>query len=955
MNRHFSVARLASGVLFSPPADSDEEPDVWIPQSKKIKQQFDQDSAEYGTASGYASSSTHTMSDADYALIHHSKYSVFPSFTSTTPIKPFTQHSPSDNDQELSDSFHPRTKSPVTLCLPILRVSVHVSIDGTISHTKLTQSFHNPSEIDIPEARHTFPLYHGAVITSFECQIGDSRRLRGVVKPTAQAKREFKEAKEKKREASALLEELTPEIFETSLGNIPAKTTVEINLTYVHELKVVTSKEEKSEGLAVIIPTSIAPRYADALTPSPLPAAHYDQLEITIGVLDNGSINAAGSHVESNHPSTTYQGLQPCRDLVVANIAELRHLNSATSSQPELQHVWKHASNTQPTLQGDFIFVIQMLEEARLQSHAVMTPANDMGHAALMVSLRPNDLFGSAVRPDMFKGEILFLLDRSSSMGWTRGGTNGRKIETMRSAMSLALSGLPSTCRFNIISFGSEVRGMWPESRRADNPGDLSYAKEYVANVQANMKGTKVLLALKGAVNNCAPSCCSTQIILITDGEVDREPHDSILKHVWETRKTYGEKIRFFTLGIGDSVSHSVMESIAELGGGYCDVVDVAKNPRWEGCLNRMLRSVMEPDAWSCEIDLGPGYQRQSLAASKFGTGDEGGTGLVHYAQGPHPMPSLQPFRYKSFFFLLDLRDAKPPTTVTVRTTSETAKKKVYSMDIKIPQLREGTIHPLAVRTILRSLKDEVKRTGASEEQARLNAEYLGTKYAVASNWTSFVAVVDGTLEQTCQIDTYKSLFKEAGIEELLVSKSKKRSILTWMASGRKLKEIGQGTSIVLEKGNEHGSGNLWPSMTGEIRKENKKTDVNNDTEADRSHPRIDSLVAPSKPSTTQDNTALIQGHHADLVHNPEAPSNTKEEWLPGEMTPEQPMNRLSLGGDQRYSNSISKVSQESSLTPTPKYGCSYYISPLNTSISIIKNGIYLDTSLVPSYLGFAS
>ncbi|KAM0476154.1 hypothetical protein ACHAPX_006571 [Trichoderma viride] len=781
MDRHFGTARLASGILFSPPADLNAKPDVWNPKGKKKFQNMGQSLMSLG-AESQDDSSGPIMED-----IQGSNYAGFPHFINMTAAKPLTRQISPKNGSKSSLSSFPSSKSPVTMCLPILRVSVDVSIDGTIARTNVTQSFHNPSEMDIPEARHTFPLYYSAIVTSFECKVGDSRRLRGVVKPTAQARREFEESK-KKREAAALLEELTPEIFETSLGNIPANTTVEINLTYVHELKVVTSKKEKSEGLAVIIPASVAPRNAAAVVPTPLTEVPSDQLEITIGVIDDGSINPVGSRVESNHPSTTYHGLQPISNLLIANIAELHNFNSATSSVQKMEHVWKYSCESQPILMSDFVFVIQMLEKTRLQSHAVITPANDMGHAALMVSLRPNDLFGSAVCPDLFKGEILFILDRSESMSWTQEATNGRKIETMRSAMSLALSGLPSTCKFNIISFGSEVRGMWNRSQRADEPKNLSYAREYVANVKADMGGTEILLALKGAVNNRDPECPSTQVILITDGEINREPHSSILKHVWETRKRYGEKIRFFTLGIGDSVSHSVLESVAELGGGYCDVVDVVKKPRWEGCLNRMLRSAMAPDSWTCDIDLGPGYKRQSLATERFGMNDENDTNFILYAQGPHPIPSLEPFRYKSFFFLLDLGIADLPKTVTIRTTAASAKKKTYPMEVKPAQSREGTIHSLAVKMILRNLQDEVKRADTSEEQARLNAEHLGTKYTISSNWTSFVAVADERMEQAYHIDTYKSLFREADIAELQVPQSNESSEDSWhtVAAGQK-------------------------------------------------------------------------------------------------------------------------------------------------------------------------
>ncbi|PNP43617.1 hypothetical protein TGAMA5MH_04589 [Trichoderma gamsii] len=699
-------------------------------------------------------------------------YSIFPHHQETTQTRSHSQQTLAD-DSALVPILP--SEGHIIFCLPIISVSTDVSVDGTISLTNLTQNFYNPSKDAIAEARHTFPLYHGAVVTSFECIVGDSRRLRGVVKPTSEARTEF-EVSRTRMKVAALLEEQTPEIFETSLGNIPGEATVKVSLTYVHELKVVTSKEEKSECLALIIPASIAPRYVAAETPTPSPDVLGDKLEINIRILDDGSIDPVSSHIESKHRTTRYEGLKPSSGVPITNIAELHSLNSATSSAQKLQHMWRYSSKSQPDLKEDFVFVIQMLERTRLQSRAVITPANDMGHAALMVSLRPNDLFGSAVRPELFKGEIIFVLDCSDSMSWTESEDERPKMETTKEAMFLALRGLPSTCNFNIISFGSEVRGMWQKSQKAIDSKNLSHGSKYLATIEANMEGTEVLLALKGAVGTRDPRCPSTQIILVTDGEFHSEPHKPILEYVRETRQKVGKKIRFFTLGIGEGVSHSVVEGIAELGGGYCDVVDVAKKPGWEDRLNRMVRSAMEPDEWTCDIDLGPGYERRSLADYTFGVDDEADTDLTVYAQGPHPIPSLPPFRYKSFFFLLDMRNNESPTTITIKTTSDAAKKKLFTMEVKMAQLAENPIHPLAVKTILRSLEEEVKRADADVNRARVNAEILGTKYTISSKWTSFVALADKSMEQECQIEVYKSPLRQISISELWLPEDEETS-----------------------------------------------------------------------------------------------------------------------------------------------------------------------------------
>lgn len=55
----------------------------------------------------------------------------------------------------------------------------------------------------------------------------------------------------------SLLEERTPEVFQTMIGNIPPKTSVKIEITYVSELK----SDIGRQGYLVTIPTSLAPRY----------------------------------------------------------------------------------------------------------------------------------------------------------------------------------------------------------------------------------------------------------------------------------------------------------------------------------------------------------------------------------------------------------------------------------------------------------------------------------------------------------------------------------------------------------------------------------------------------------------------------------------------------------------------------------------------------------------------
>ncbi|CVK87680.1 related to Vault poly [Fusarium mangiferae] len=691
------------------------------------------------------------------------------------------------------------TTSEMTLCLPMLSVSLTATVDGTVAHTELVQKFHNPSDIIIESAKHVFPLYDGAVITSFECTIGDERRVRGVVKPKVQARKEFEEAVRDKVAAPALLEEHTPEIFETSLGNIPADTTVEIKITYVQELKVVMMESEATEGIALTIPMSIAPRYSKApIEWEPVSKVAEDKLDLWIRVIDNGKVNHEGCDEESGH-LLQFKGSKP---IEYSNVLE-------KDGSTKTYYVWHHVSGP-AVLRKDFVFVIQMKESHHIKSRAIACPPDDNGLAAMMVNIRPNDLFRNAIIPQSFTGEILFLLDQSGSMGLSNGSygygrrrAGGRKIDVMREAMQLALSGIPSTCVFNVISWGSATMGLW-ETSRPHTQKSIREAKDYVSQVEADMGGTDLLRALESVVKRRVQDRGSTQIIILTDGEL--EPEDSI-QFIWKKRQLFGDRIRFFALGIGDEVSHRLVESIAECGGGYSDVVHTTQTPRWHDRLNRLLKSALEPNSWSCDIDLGSQFERKDLFDFKLREENASESGKTPYIQAPFPISSLHPFSFASISFLVDLRHGGVlPKTITISTTTGGAKKKTYELPIEASSGSDGTIYRLVAKSVLLDLQDQIKRGTTETQIAKENAENIGTMYSITSKWTSFVAISENQPTQTVEeqkMNHYKALFDEIDIDELLnnvsddeYSSSGSSSIISYDARQRPFGMNNMGSSL---------------------------------------------------------------------------------------------------------------------------------------------------------------
>ena len=610
--------------------------------------------------------------------------------------------------------------------LPLLEVSIEVDVVATIAWTKLTQTFTNPSKKPIKEATYCMPLYDKSTVTSFVCTIGSNKILKGTVKPTKKAKAEFKEAVAK-QQVAALLEEHTPEVFETNLGNIPAKTTVKVEISYITELKA----DLGGDGVLVTIPTSVAPRYG--AMPSTMAnntakswaVPEKNGLQIKIQV----SSPVAITKIEGRtHLVSVEMGSHGTR--VTKDIRDFSKKKNPQSYDPKKAAAT--LSDRNACLGKDFVLFIEAKDGQLLASRAISEPhPTVLNRSALMVSINLRDMYTPDVVAPKTASEIIFVADRSGSMGDT--------MEALKTAMKFFLKSLPNNCIFNICSFGSTYELMWPKSQRY-NQKTVNEALSYVAQYfSADMGGTEILPALQHAVKTSDPSM-STQIITLTDGELWDAPQ--LLEFIQETRSSPpNQNTRFFCLGIGEAVSHTLVAGIGRFGGGLAEVVPTDSKGDWMEKVIGMLRAALTPSSWTVDVTL------DGVSTSENESGEQ------RCIQAPHQLPDFHAFSRSSVYFLLN-QEFNGKVVKIKATSINKAETFAAEIPIEASDIGKKWVHQLAAKAVLGDLESgrswlheksknstDLKAKTKADELAKIEGEKLGLEWNISSRWTSFIVV----------------------------------------------------------------------------------------------------------------------------------------------------------------------------------------------------------------------
>jgi hypothetical protein len=136
-------------------------------------------------------------------------------------------------------------------------LKAHGRVVGRMLDMTLEQTYLNPEDRNV-EVVYTFPLPHGAVLLGIEVTL-NGETLHGKVSAKAAAREKYEDALTEGH--TALLLTVQPDGTHTlELGNLLAHETAVVKLTYVQVLK------PEQGSLRLTLPTTLAPRYGDAVS-----------------------------------------------------------------------------------------------------------------------------------------------------------------------------------------------------------------------------------------------------------------------------------------------------------------------------------------------------------------------------------------------------------------------------------------------------------------------------------------------------------------------------------------------------------------------------------------------------------------------------------------------------------------------------------------------------------------
>ncbi|NQV87584.1 MAG: marine proteobacterial sortase target protein, partial [Woeseiaceae bacterium] len=407
------------------------------------------------------------------------------------------------------------------------------NISGLVARVSVRQEFRNTSA-DWVEGIYVFPLPDTAAVDRMRLHIGD-RFIEGEIQEKEQAKETYEKAKQEGKKTS-LVEQQRANLFTTHVANIAPGERVVIEVEYLEDIRY------ENGQFSIRFPMTLTPRYisgsalpdrtgsgwapdtdripdASTITPPQIMSSKGHNLSLTANVNAGMPLEIIASRY---HPVSVGEDNGRYTVSLSAGAVAMDH---------DFELLWRPVPSVAP------------------RALAFVETIAGKPHYLLMVMPPDAIELPTATMPR----ETIFIVDTSGSM-------HGVSMQQAKNAVSLALKGLKTSDRFNVIEFNSVTRALYTESKPV-TVASIAEASRFVQQLQAD-GGTEMRPALALALDSPPSEEHLRQVVFITDGSVGYEDE---LFSIIEDRLGAA---RLFTVGIGSAPNSWFMRKAAEAGRG---------------------------------------------------------------------------------------------------------------------------------------------------------------------------------------------------------------------------------------------------------------------------------------------------------------------------------------------------------------------------------------------------
>ena len=427
-------------------------------------------------------------------------------------------------------------------------VQVNARLSGLLAQVAVRQVYRNWSDRNV-ECVYTFPLGWQSVLLGMRVEL-NGKRLTGTVKPKRVAEADYERAIDS-GDLPVMLERSGKDLYTANIGNLQPGDEVVIELDYAQELRL------EDGAVRWRLPTTIAPRYGDSaeagLRPHQDPgydgqAEHRLFVNLTLAApLSAGTVHSPTHDIRQQH-------------------------------QGEECHVRLEGT---AWLDRDFVLVVDRVGD---MSFAVAAPdPTRKGEATMLVG----SVWRPTTPPRRRPVALKVLVDCSGSM-------QGDSIAQARDCLHWLFGQLNSEDLASFTRFGNHVQHVHGELQ----PCGLLYRqslKSAARRLQADLGGTELEAALQAtlAIQSYDPKeSPDAAILLITDGDV------WAIENTVATVRQAGQRI--YAVGVGSAPANSLLQDLAEVSGGACEIVSPGDN--MQQAVERLLQHLRQSQAVKHEI-----------------------------------------------------------------------------------------------------------------------------------------------------------------------------------------------------------------------------------------------------------------------------------------------------------------------------------------------------------------